>query len=68
MIKITPHPEVIKQAKDMYFPALNEMPENVIEGFLNWAADKKKDPEVDNTENREMMIKMACFCRASWMF
>ena len=63
-----PNALVIKQAKDAYFPKLNKMPENVIEGFLNWAKDKQRNPEIDNEENRTMMMKMACFVRAAWMF
>jgi len=63
-----PNALVIKHAKDLYFPNMDKMPENVVEGFLNWAKDQGKDPEVDNKENRKMMTKMACFVRAAWLF
>lgn len=60
--------EVIAPAKKAYFSSLKKMPETVTNGFLMWAKEEGKDPTKDTEENREMMYKLACYARATWMF
>lgn len=60
--------EVNAPAKEAYFSSLKKMPETVTKWISNVGKRRRKRSTKNTEENREMMRKLACFARATWMF